>query len=87
MLIVTFSKNFKKSFRKRDKFVQKKIRERIRLFREDPFNTVLNNHKLHGEYGGCNSINITGNFRVVFEYLDESHIIFLDIGTHPELYK
>jgi len=87
MLIATFSKNFKKSFSKKDKFVQKKIRERIRLFREDPFNIVLNNHKLHGEYVGCSSINITGDFRVVFKYLDEFHIVFLDIGTHTELYK
>ncbi|OGE98608.1 hypothetical protein A2814_01445 [Candidatus Nomurabacteria bacterium RIFCSPHIGHO2_01_FULL_38_19] len=87
MLIATFSKNFKKSFKNKDKFVQKKTLERIRLFRQDPFNIVLNNHKLHGEYEGCSSINITGNFRAVFKYINENTVIFSDIGTHPELYR
>ena len=67
--------------------MQKKTLERIRLFRQDPFNIVLNNHKLHGEYEGCSSINITGNFRAVFKYINENTVIFSDIGTHPELYR
>lgn len=87
MFIAAYSKNFKKSFKKKDKFIQKKTRERIRLLRKDPFNIVLNNHKLHREYDGCNSINITGNFRAVFKHLNENNIVFLDIGTHPELYE
>lgn len=87
MLVATFSKNFKKSLKKKDKFIQEKTRERIRLLREDPFNILLNNHKLHGEYKGYNSINITGNFRAVFKYISEDRILFLDIDTHPELYK
>jgi addiction module RelE/StbE family toxin len=87
MIFFTYSKNFKKSLKKKDKFVQEKTRERIRLLREDPFNILLNNHKLHGEYAGCSSINITGDFRVIFKYLDECHIVFIDIGTHPELYE
>ncbi len=86
MLIATFSKNFKKSFKKKDRFLQKKTRERIRLFRENPFNSTLDNHKLHGEYFGCSSIKITGDFRAVFEHTDENHVVFLDIGTHSELY-
>jgi len=86
MLNATYSKNFKKSLKKKDKFIQEKVRERIRLLREDPSNVLLNNHKLHGEYGGCNSINITGDFRVVFKYLNENQVVFLDIGTHTELY-
>ena len=87
MLIATFSKNFKKSFKRKDKFVQEKALERIRLLRKDPNNILLNNHKLHGEYEGSNSINITGNFRAVFKYIDEGHIVFSDIGTHTELYE
>ncbi len=86
MLIVTFSTNFKKSFKKKDKFVQEKARERIRLLREDPFNVLLNNHKLHGEYEGSSSINITGDYRAIFKYINENYILFSDIGTHPELY-
>jgi len=87
MLIATFSKNFKKSFKKKDKFIKEKTRERIRLLREDPSNALLNNHKLTGEYKECNSINITGNFRLIFKYINKDYILFLEIGTHPELYE
>ena len=87
MLILGYSKNFKKSLKKKDKFVQEKTRERIRLLRGDSFNVLLNNHKLSGEYEGCSSINITGDIRAVFKYLEKDSIVFLDIGTHPELYE
>ena len=86
MLIITFSKIFKKSFKKKDNFVQKKALERIQLFRENSNNILLNNHKLHGEYFGFRSINITGNYRAIFKYSDKNNIVFTDIGTHTELY-
>ncbi|HBA45575.1 hypothetical protein A2W67_00640 [Candidatus Nomurabacteria bacterium RIFCSPLOWO2_02_40_28] len=87
MIDILTSKKYDKSFKKKDKFVQQKALERIRLFREDPFNALLDNHKLHGEYEGCNSINITGDFRAIFEYITKNKVVFYDIGTHPELYR
>jgi addiction module RelE/StbE family toxin len=87
MLIATFSKNFKKSLKKKDKFIQEKTKVRIRLLREDPTNFLLNNHKLYGEYEGYNSINITGDYRAIFKYLNDEQILFSDIGTHSELYE
>lgn len=87
MITVTFTKDFKKTLKKRDNFIQKKVGERIRIFREDPFNVLLDNHKLHGEYEGYSSINITGDFRAIFKYLNKDRVVFYDIGTHPELYE
>jgi len=86
MLDTTSNDNFKKSFRKKDKFIQKKTLERIKLFREDPFNSLLNNHALAGEYEGERSFNVTGDYRIIFYYVDENTVCFSDIGTHPELY-
>lgn len=86
MLVILTTKKYNKSFSKKDKFVQKKAIERIKLFQQDPFNILLDNHKLHREYEGCSSINITGDFRVIFEYITEDQVVFYDIGTHPELY-
>ena len=86
MINVIYTKSFYKSLKKRDKFVQEKARKRIRLFREDPFNVLLDNHKLKGEYEGASSINVTGNFRIIFKYINENSVVLADIGTHPELY-
>lgn len=86
MIDVLTSKKYNKSFKKKDKFVQKKALERIRLFREDPFNVLLNNHELNGEYGDERSFNVTGDFRITFYHINEKTVLLTDIGTHPELY-
>ena len=86
MIDVIYNKNFYKSLKKKDKFIQERARERIRLFREDPFNGVLNNHVLAGEYKNRRSFNITGDYRILFYHVNENTVVFSDIGTHPELY-
>jgi len=87
MIEIVTTKDFDKSFKKKDKFIQKKARERIRIFREDPFNAVLNNHALTGEYKDERSFNVTGDYRIIFYYANENTVVFSDIGTHPELYE
>ena len=83
---IDYSLNFKKRIRKLPKSIVEKFYIRLKLFEKDRFNPILNNHKLHGEYEGSNSINITGDFRAIFKYINENYILFSDIGTHPELY-
>jgi len=87
MIDILTTKNFDKSFKKRDKFIQEKTLKRIKLFQKDPFNILLDNHKLHGEYEGYSSINITGDFRAIFKHLNREQVVFYYIGTHPELYE
>lgn len=87
MIEILTTKNFDKSFKKKDKFIQKKALERIKLFTQDPFNVLLNNHGLLGEYENKRSLNVTGNYRIMFYYVNKNTIILSDIGTHPELYE
>lgn len=86
MLNIIADTKFKKSFRKKDKFVQKKAVERIRIFRENPLDILLNNHPLEGEYKGKRSFNVTGDYRIIFYYINKDTVCFVDIGTHTELY-
>jgi mRNA-degrading endonuclease YafQ of YafQ-DinJ toxin-antitoxin module len=87
MIHILTSKAFDKSFKKKDKFIQKKALERIRLFREEPFNPMLNNHSLSGEHKEDKSFNVTGNYRIIFYFIDKNTACLTDIGTHPELYE
>jgi addiction module RelE/StbE family toxin len=84
---VAYSSNFNKKIKKIPKKVIDRFYERLELFEENIFHPLLDNHKLHGKYEGCSSINITGNFRAIFEYFDEDSIVFSNIGTHAELYE
>ena len=87
MLNIIYTKSFYKSLKKKDQFIQNKTRERIKLFREDPFNILLNNHALTGEYKNERSFNITGDYRIIFYLVNKDTVCFTDIGTHPELYE
>ena len=51
------------------------------------FNPLLNNHYLGGEYEGCRSINITGDIRAIFYIKQNSDVVFINIGSHSELYE
>jgi len=79
------SRRFKKQYKKLPKSIQARADVRIRLFVENPFNEILRNHPLSGEYSDCRSINITGDYRIIYEEND-GRIELLLIGTHDELY-
>lgn len=67
--------------------IQKKVDKRLALFAEDPFVPALNNHALAGKYEGYRSINITGNYRAIYELVNDNTAYFIALGTHPNLYK
>ena len=79
-------KIFKKNFKKLPPQIQNKFFERIEIFKKDKFQLILNNHSVEKRFPGCRSINITGDYRAIFE---ESNgiVTFINIGTHSELYK
>ena len=60
--------------------------ERVLIFEKDPFHPLLDNHALHGEWRGYRSINVTGDFRAVFEQ-SGNIFTFVDIDTHHNLYR
>ena len=83
---IDFHKNFKKKYRKLKPSERQKFEERLLLFEKEPFNPILGNHSLTGEYSNYRSINITGNIRAHYEKLSSDNVLFVTIGTHSELY-
>ena len=79
------SRRFKKQYQKLPKSIQARADARIRLFLADPFNEILRNHPLSGEYAECRSFNVTGDYRIIYEE-NNGFVEFLLIGTHDELY-
>lgn len=85
-MTIDYSKSFKKSYKKLDLFVREKIKDRIKLFSENKFHTLLNNHSVNPTYDTGRSINITGDYRAIYVE-HEGVVVFIEIGTHSELYK
>ena len=86
---IFFHKNFIKQLKKMTVKEQQRVKERLALFLENPFNEQLNNHSLKGKYLGFRSINIKGDLRAVYKNISEGdqECIFVLIGNHNQLYS
>ena len=83
---VQLHRNFVKKYKK-FRIIQKQIDERLALFRIRPFDPILKNHGLSGKYQGYRSINITGDFRAIYEQINDDAARFIELDTHSNLYK
>ena len=79
-------RKFERKYAKLNHKIREKFIERKNLFLENPTDHILNIHKLGGEYDGKWSMNVTSNYRAIFDKHKDDLIIFLNIGTHPELF-
>ena len=87
---IVFDPSFLKKVKKLNIRIRKSFKERIIIFSQNPYNLRLDNHSLKGEYKGFRSIDITSNYRAIYEEIlagDEIIAYFIAIGTHKELYK
>jgi len=83
---IKFHKNFEKKYKKLPAKLKCKVKARNKLFSEDPFDPILNNHALQGKYSGYRSINVTGDLRIIYRLLGTSVALFVDIDSHSNLY-
>jgi addiction module RelE/StbE family toxin len=80
------SKKFSKKVIKLPEPIQKALIQRLGIFIEDPFSSILNNHPLQGNKKQYRSINITGDYRLIYELYDKDMARLIDIDTHSNLY-
>lgn len=83
---IVFHNTFQKKFQKLPVKIQKQFYKRLDFFLRDKFDQTLNNHSVERAFPYCRSINITGDYRAIFKDCDDS-VVFLNIGTHSELYS
>jgi len=85
MVIYPTSK-FRKSFKKLPKQIKEKADIKDKIFRENPFNPILDTHKLKGRFKNYWSYSVDENYRILFRFVDKDKVIYFNIGTH-EIYK
>ncbi len=81
------SSHFVKAWKKAPASVRAQAVKRLRLFAENEFNPLLHNHKLSGEYNAYRSINVNGDWRIVYSMLAPGVCYLYLLGTHSELYE
>ncbi len=91
-MTILYTKQFLKHYRKRIKpypKLQKRFKERVKLFAVDRTTPILYDHKLKGKKRSFRSFSVSGDVRVVYHKQDEETVLFLDVldvGTHMQVY-
>ena len=81
---VFYSSSFKKSI-KRYLPIRTKIEKTIAKFINNPLDPSLKTHKLTGKLSSYWSFSIDFHLRILFEFIDDETVGFIDVGTH-EIY-
>ena len=84
---IRYKSPFLKRYAKLSASLRAKCDERIHLFATEPSHPLLYNHALQGDRLEQWSINVTGDWRALYEFVDADTVIFVDIDTHSNLYR
>jgi mRNA-degrading endonuclease YafQ of YafQ-DinJ toxin-antitoxin module len=86
---VSFSSPFKRAFKKRIKGnteLEARFWQKLEQFTVDPFDPSLKTHKLSGKLKEFWSFSVDYDERVLFYFLEDEKAVFVDIGSHDEVY-
>ncbi len=87
---VEYDPDFIKQLKKLNVRIRNDFKTAIILFAKDPNNSALNNHELQDKWIGYRSIDITSDFRAIYEEIrteQKTYAYFSAIGTHQDLYS
>ena len=89
MTEIVLSSGFRKAFKRKvrgNKILETRFRNRVAIFQSDPFDSRLKAHKLSGTLGDLWSFSVDYDVRVIFSFVETNRVLFIDIGTHEEVY-
>lgn len=72
-------KSFVKSYAQLPRKIQDKADDALFMFESDPTNDVLHNHGLKGKRLGYRSIDVTGDYRIIWRELSGGRYEFVEI--------
>jgi plasmid maintenance system killer protein len=73
---------FDKHYKKLPKKLKTLAKEKELVFRATPFHPSLRTHKLHGKDRDLWGFWINQKYRIKFDFINESSVLFIDVGTH-----
>ena len=79
---IYYTSKFRREYNKLPLKVKRVAEEREFVFRNNPFDSQLNTHKLHGKYKEYWAFAIAEQYRIIFAFSESNIIDFIDIGTH-----
>jgi mRNA interferase YafQ len=90
MIDIIWDSGFRTSYRKRirqNDRLRSEFRQTVVAFAENPFNPILNTHRLTGRLAGLWVFSVDDDCRVLFAFINEGNAaLLMDSGSHSEVY-
>lgn len=86
-MILHYKSRFRKNFKKLTRKLQEKASLVLQIFQEHPRDPSLRRHALKGKTKGLESIDVTGDVRIILCQQTGEVVDIIDIGTHSSLYS
>lgn len=84
---IDFHKSFTKQALALKSAQKKRLKVALVVFANNPQHADLHNHSLAGRWKGFRSISFGGDWRALYEVIDDNTVLFVAVGTHSQLYK
>lgn len=79
---IIYSSKFIKEYKKLPEEIKITAEFKEKIFRNNPFNKILNTHKLSGKLKEFWSFSINNKYRIIFELEKNNLIYFHSVGDH-----
>ncbi len=83
---IFYLKKFIKQYKKLPSDIKNQAEEREIIFREDPYDTRLKTHKLHGNFREFYAFFVSSKIRIIFDFNKDGNARFYTIGNHDIYY-
>ena len=84
---IEYAPRFLKHLRKLPKQIIAEAERKEAIFKSNSFHPLLHTHKLSGKEKEHWAFWIARDYRIKFIFLTDEEVLFLDVGTHDEVYR
>lgn len=79
---IIYTSKFLREYKKISEKIKISAEEKEKIFRKNPFDPILNTHKLHGRLKEFWSFSVGYKYRIIFEFRENDLIYFHLVGNH-----
>ncbi|MBI3631770.1 MAG: type II toxin-antitoxin system YoeB family toxin [Candidatus Staskawiczbacteria bacterium] len=87
MTEIFYTPEFQSRYQELPLIIRQKAERREKIFRQNPFHSSLGTEKLKPKEKEYWSFRIDKSYRIVFRFLDNNKIAFLNCGHHNWIYR
>jgi mRNA-degrading endonuclease YafQ of YafQ-DinJ toxin-antitoxin module len=81
-MTILYLPRFAREYRRLPEQIKLIAEKKETIFRNDPFNSQLKTHKLHGGLDGFWAFSLNYKFRIIFDFADNETARFYSVGDH-----